>query len=579
MAPKDLYYLPQVFIVTKDGSKEEFAGITQFGFDAESGVMYDNNMMYQAVVQRGGIFKGNMGHPVPAKISEEQIVFYCNQIKANSNFDKMSPEVKKKVGDCKPWSFEELEGYIATVESKPTSRPAQPSGNNNNTEGGGKEKEKELRRKLREKDDEIKSLKVSMEEERKQLLKLAQGKEEKASLDAWKGMGETPESLIKVVKESQEQLKENSHKLDKLTKHVEYMINRKGSFNAFLESFKNPLSGGLDSASITLTILGPEAVMSVMGKKEGPFGDDIKRLRSEGTVHTISLLDVTPSSLVYHFLTKDPPKSSPSAKSAAVIFIDTTELEKKSLTPGAVKFMAGALKTNLTCVVEESLKHYAIVILAIPPVPQAMIDSMNEIVKETVEVPNIVVVNMINMMDVEKARSSFDVEDPTATESPIKAPGWGTTATVTHAVGKAVQILNPDCPFTMCQLCWGCHLGECNNGDQASGGAKISSKKTTEETICLRCLYPHPKDCRFGTLICPECNERGHSYKLHEVTDIALQETIKTNFGIHFNFLTPDQIKKYSGGSRGNDRGGVGKWKPNNYQHQGVPRITAVVKK
>ena len=30
MAPKDLYYLPQVFIVTKDGSKEEFAGITQF---------------------------------------------------------------------------------------------------------------------------------------------------------------------------------------------------------------------------------------------------------------------------------------------------------------------------------------------------------------------------------------------------------------------------------------------------------------------------------------------------------------------------------------------------------------------
>ena len=42
MAPKDLYYLPQVFIVTKDGSKEEFAGITQFGLDTESGAVYDN---------------------------------------------------------------------------------------------------------------------------------------------------------------------------------------------------------------------------------------------------------------------------------------------------------------------------------------------------------------------------------------------------------------------------------------------------------------------------------------------------------------------------------------------------------
>jgi hypothetical protein len=48
MAPKDLYYLPQVFIVTKDGSKEEFAGITQFWLDTESGAVYDNNMMYHS---------------------------------------------------------------------------------------------------------------------------------------------------------------------------------------------------------------------------------------------------------------------------------------------------------------------------------------------------------------------------------------------------------------------------------------------------------------------------------------------------------------------------------------------------
>jgi hypothetical protein len=53
-------------------------------------------------------------------------------------------------------------------------------------------------------------------------------------------------------------------------------------------------------------------------------------------------------------------------------------------------------------------------------------------------------------MDAEKARASFDIEDPIATESPIKAPGWVTTATVSHTVGKAVQILNPECPFTMC---------------------------------------------------------------------------------------------------------------------------------
>ena len=120
--------------------------------------------------------------------------------------------------------------------------------------------------------EEIKRLKASMEEERTQLLKIGQGKE-RENLEAWKGRGEVSESLAKAVTESQEQLKVNSQKLDILTKHVEYMINKKGLFNAFLESFKNPLSGGLDSASITLTIFGPEAVMSAMGKNEGPFGE------------------------------------------------------------------------------------------------------------------------------------------------------------------------------------------------------------------------------------------------------------------------------------------------------------------
>ena len=70
----DLYFLPQAFVMSKDGSKEEFAGITQFGLE------YDNNMMYQALVQKTGIFKGNMGHPVPSKISEEQIPFYTKQM-------------------------------------------------------------------------------------------------------------------------------------------------------------------------------------------------------------------------------------------------------------------------------------------------------------------------------------------------------------------------------------------------------------------------------------------------------------------------------------------------------------------
>ena len=127
MSPKDLYYLPQVFIVTKDGSKEEFAGITQFGLDTESGAVYDNNMMYQALSQKGGIFKGNIGHPVPSKISEDQVPFYLNQIKANSSYDKMTKEVKKKIMDGKPWSFEDLKEYIAGVESKPTSRLDQSS--------------------------------------------------------------------------------------------------------------------------------------------------------------------------------------------------------------------------------------------------------------------------------------------------------------------------------------------------------------------------------------------------------------------------------------------------------------------
>ena len=87
MAPKDLYFLPQAFVMSKDGSKEEFAGITQFGLE------YDNNMMYQALAQKTGIFKGNMGHPVPSKISEEQIPFYTKQMQVNENFLRLSHEV------------------------------------------------------------------------------------------------------------------------------------------------------------------------------------------------------------------------------------------------------------------------------------------------------------------------------------------------------------------------------------------------------------------------------------------------------------------------------------------------------
>ena len=574
MSPKDLYYLPQAFIVTSDGSREEFTGITYFGVDPETGVVYDKGMMYEALTQKGGIFKGHMGHPVPSKISEEQIPFYLKQIMGHSNFEKMSPQVKKKVTEGKPWSFDDLKMYVTMVESRPTSRLEHSVGINKNTvEAEG------FMRKMKEKDEEIKNLKESLESEKQLVLKMLEGKEgEKRSVEP----SEDSKEMMRTLKENQEQLKLNSQKIDKLTKHVEHMVNKKGLFNAFLESYKSPLSGGLDIANIMLTIMGTEGMITAVEKREGPFGEDIKRLRAEGTVNTISLLSTSPSSLVFHLLSKDQPKSSPSAKSTAIIFVDTTELEKNTLSQGAVKFMGGALKTNLSCVVEESLKHYSVVILCIPPAPIDMVDAMNEMMKETIEVPNIVVVNLTNLMDHGKATESGDIEGSIANESPIKTHGWKTTAAISHAVGKAVQILNPECQFNMCPQCWGCHVGECRDITQGAQDSKTRVKRKADEEICLRCLNVHSGRCRKSNLSCEECGDRGHSYKLHEVTDLSLQEQIKTNFGILFEFVTPDQSRRAPGGSKEGraERGqGGGRWKQSNYQHQSVPRITAVVNK
>ena len=582
MAPKDLYLISQAYITTMDGTKEEFMGITQFG--ADDGTTYDKAMMYLAVSSKAGIFRGNIGHPPPAKISEEQVLFYSTQLKDTPGFENLAPEVKRRIYEEKTWVFKDLQEHIASVEAQATSRKQVQFGGSINTE-------KEWRKKIKEKNEEINRLKAEWAEERKDLLE--KGEDGDDSFEDGK-LGK----VMRFLKESQEEIRTNSKKLDDIKKDMEYLINKKGTYNAFLQKFENPLSGGVDGASITLTIIGSEEVVTAIDKKKGPFGGDVKRLRGEGTLATVSLLDVSAIGLVHYILSKEPPKSSPAAKSAVIMFLDTTELEK-CLTPGAIRFMGTSLKTNLSTVLDEALKFYSKVVFAIPPAPQYMIDSISEILKETEATANIIVINLSMFMDINKAKEGLDRHDIEATESPIKTSGWASTAVVSHVVGQAVQVLNPDCQFQMCSECWGCHTGACDNENHVGGFGKCIDVKEeeVEETICLRCLRAHPGECRAGTSVCTECNERGHLHKLHKVTDAALQETIRTNFWPEFKFVTRagrsdtrvvdrgnnrgsdrgDNRGVVRFDNRGGDRGDVKRFKPS--QQNKFPRLTAVIKK
>ena len=132
MSPKDQYLISLAYITTMDKTKEDFMGITQFG--ADGGTTYDKNMMYQAVSSKAGIFRGNIGHPPPAKISEEQVPFYSTQLKDTPGFENLAPEVKEKIYEEKTWVFKDLQEHIASVEAQATSRKQGQFGGGNNAE-------------------------------------------------------------------------------------------------------------------------------------------------------------------------------------------------------------------------------------------------------------------------------------------------------------------------------------------------------------------------------------------------------------------------------------------------------------
>jgi hypothetical protein len=153
MSPKTLYYIPQAFVLLDDGSKKEFAGITMFG---ES---HDKQMMFQEVSGKGGLFKGNMGHPVPSNINEDQIPFYTKAMRDSPSFPKLAPEMKDKIIMEVPWSLNELKEYIAKLEKKMSVEASSGAHGNADTDQGDVFNKNMLLNKLDEKENEIKNLK------------------------------------------------------------------------------------------------------------------------------------------------------------------------------------------------------------------------------------------------------------------------------------------------------------------------------------------------------------------------------------------------------------------------------------
>ena len=543
-----MYHVPKAYIKSANGIDVQFSGITRFKED------YDNSLMFNAISGETGLFKGKIGHPPPSKISEEQKGLYFEQLQQIKNLQSLDPEVKEKITNGIVWSFDVLKDYVSKVQkssrSAPVSTPKQSSTN---------AMEKEMLEMKDREEDLVKQLKMKDEE----IIKLQASKDE-------------PEAVLEIVKANKLQIFENTKMLETVTTHIEHMINQKGKYQAFLKGFKAPLSIEVDKASLLLFIMGPEQVMNTLGTAGGPFGEDIARLRSEGTVLTLSLPNPSPREMIFHFMNQIAPSAGPAAKSAVLIFLDMMEPEsipKKE----ALQFLGNSLSTDLKCLVDQALVHYNKVVLAMPPAAPQMIDTMKAMLKPTMEVPRIIAVDLtdISRNDV----TERDMMEDSSKQAPIEGPGWSCTAAVSYATAKAVEVIVPGCQVEMCATCWGSHDGPC--GDIQT---KVTSPNNADEQeICLRCLGNHEGTCRAGNRTCSHCDKVGHLFYVHEVKDTGTKEAIKFNFGLDFDFVEIGQANRPIFQKPGQGRGSATKSKMKAVTHssqpESAPRLTFAKKK
>lgn len=104
---KDLYYVPQVHLLTSDRSKVEFGGVVHFREES------NKNMMFISLTK---LFEGMIGHPAPSKISEDQIPFFMKQLQQSPSLPLYDQEVQQMITASTPWKFTDLERYVEKVK-------------------------------------------------------------------------------------------------------------------------------------------------------------------------------------------------------------------------------------------------------------------------------------------------------------------------------------------------------------------------------------------------------------------------------------------------------------------------------
>ena len=566
--PKTLYYVPQAHLASSNGTKVEFAGVLHFGED------FTNNMMFVAITANTGLFEGKMGHPQPSKINEDQISFYMKQLQQSPSLPLYDQEVQQMILSSTPWKYIDLETYIEKVKESVRSDNPDHGGasknQDNSVEGSHTEK-------FKKREDEL--LQV-IENRNKEINKLKSATSESDLLS----------EIKQIVIKNQEKIGNNQDMLDKLTKHIEHLVHKKGQHHAFLNVFKSPASIELDKASMTLTVIGSEVVVAGLEAAGGPFGLDLQRLRSDGTVNTISLPKCSPRNLSFHFLGQSPPISGPASKSSVLIFLDIDEPENTN--KASLQFHGTTLKTDISCVLDQAMKFHQQVIFAMPPASPVNISIMMDILKPTMEVTHLLAIDMTDIL-VDTAEFIASSEEVIGTDgkklkvyvnSPIKGPGWQSIPAISRATVLAIEALEPKCQIKRCDTCWGSHCGSCPDSTTSQDIA-MDSGEVKDQEICLRCLNMHGGYCRSALKPCAHCGDKGHSFTLHEICDKETQDAIKASFGINFEFVAPGKATRPSvnrvylpnrGGGGGPMRLKLGN--NNHHQTSNFPKLTMVKK-
>ena len=213
MAPhKNMYFIPQAYVVSSNGIRVEFGGITGFGDQM------DKNMMFLLVNGEAGLFKGLLGHPAPNKINDEQMEFYLNQLKTGPNFRLYNIEVQQKISLGTPWCFENLKSYIINVTAS-----VRESNTKSDSITIDKNKDKDAEKDLLlDMQETIEKLRQEVTEKEKLIKNCVSGTRESLNTNP------ILQNILQIVESNQQSSDKNFKSLEVVTSHMEHMINKKG---------------------------------------------------------------------------------------------------------------------------------------------------------------------------------------------------------------------------------------------------------------------------------------------------------------------------------------------------------------